>query len=90
LDKKYNKIAEIPNGTLYGIDKASENPVIHDARTGYVPYHEMAVIPYNKMIKKADDILGDYCPDEETLNKYNITKKKDTLYGLLRKSFSDK
>lgn len=90
LDKKFNKIAEIPNGTLYGIDKASENPVIHDARTGYVPYHEMAVIPYNKMIKKADDILGDYCPDEETLNKYNITKKKDTLYGLLRKSFSDK
>ena len=90
LDREFNKIAEIPNGYLYGINTSSKNPVICDGRVGYVQYHEMAIVPYNKMIKKADEILGDYCPDEETLKKYNITKKKESIYGLLRKSFGNK
>jgi hypothetical protein len=90
FDKEFNKIAEITNGTLFGINKDSENPALVDGRIGYVQYHELAVIPYNKMIKQADKILGDYCPDKETLDRYNITKKKEGIYGLLRKSLLNK
>ena len=57
-------------------------------------YFRVDIKSYKEVIAKADEILGDYEPDQKTIDKYNITLRKrkltNELKSLLRKSLQNK
>lgn len=73
FDKKFNCYATLPYGTLMGTTDDKDSDLI--LSDGMRNYYRVEIHSYKDVIEKADEILGDYTPDNKVADKYNITVK---------------
>ncbi|MBR5422232.1 MAG: toll/interleukin-1 receptor domain-containing protein [Lachnospiraceae bacterium] len=71
FDKDFRMISEIPDGTIVAKGKDGRS-VAFSSATEVDRYDLYTIIPYDEMIERVDELLGDYVPDTETLQKYNM------------------
>ena len=74
FDRKFKCYSTLPYGTLCGVTDDKEKDLV--LVNGAGDYFRVDIKSYNEIIKKADEILGDYVPEDKIIDKYNITVGK--------------
>ena len=82
FDKNFKYYASLPYGTVWGsTDDKAEDIVLMN---GQQDYFRVEMKSYKEVIKKADEILGNYEPEQKIIDKYNITLRKRKLINELK------
>ena len=68
FDENLNRIINIPDFGLFGIDRDTKDLVFSGADELYL----LDIVSYEEMIRMADELLGDYEPNERTKEKYGL------------------
>ncbi|MBQ7557953.1 MAG: hypothetical protein IJT00_07805, partial [Lachnospiraceae bacterium] len=71
FDEDMNCISDLPNGNITA--KGSDEKSVF-LLSRYEPdlYHRIRIVPYEEMLKRADELLNDYVPDRSVLDRYSI------------------
>lgn len=69
FDENLNRIIHIPDFSLFGIDRQTKDLVFS---TGTSELYLLDIVSYEEMIRMADELLGDYEPNERTKEKYGL------------------
>ena len=72
FDRNLKKVYEIPSCMLKGIDPETGNPVVMTFQNDEEYEYMARVLSYEEIIRLADDLLGDYVPDERVREKYSL------------------
>ncbi len=92
FDRNFKYYTSLPYGKVYGSTDDDKQDIA--LMNGEHDYFRVDIKSYKEVIAKADEILGDYEPDQKTIDKYNITLRKrkltNELKSLLRKSLQNK
>ncbi len=71
FDKDFNMISPISEGEVYA--KGDDGKSIYiSSRYEMGKLYKIEILPYEKIIEKADELLGDYVPDEKIKSKFSI------------------
>jgi len=82
FDRNFKYYASLPYGIVWGsTDDKEEDIVLANGRNDYF---RVKIKSYKEVIKKADEILGNYEPDQKIIDKYNITLRKRKLTNELK------
>lgn len=73
FDKDFNMISTLPQGRLAALGKDQKSVVI-ESPYSLDSYYKITLLPYDEMIKLADQILGDHIPDDSICDKYQIIR----------------
>ena len=74
FDRRLKCYSTLPYGTLCGVTDDKEKDLV--LYNGEGDYFRVDIKSYNEIIKRADEILGDYVPEDKIIDKYNITVGK--------------
>ena len=74
FDRRFKCYSTLPYGTLKGVTDDKEKDLV--LYNGEGDYFRVDIKSYNEIIKRADEILGDYVPEDKIIDKYNITVGK--------------
>ena len=69
FDSDFRCFTEIDGSAVAGIASNGKDPVIYG---GYGDYYAISLYSYEEILKKADELLGNYVPGERIREKYNI------------------
>ena len=72
FDKDLRNIASLKDCSLLGIDNATGNPVIIDYLKEEQTTYLADPVTTDEMKEMADELLGDYVPDEKILEQYGL------------------
>lgn len=71
FDENFNMISRLPNGALAAIGK-DQKSVVTGSPYSLDTYYDITLMSYDEMIRKADELLGDFVPGTDICEKYNI------------------
>ena len=82
FDRNFKYYASLPYGSVYGSTDDNEQDIV--LANGRNDYFRVKIKSYKEVIKKADEILGNYEPEQKIIDKYNITLRKRKLTNELK------
>ncbi len=75
FDKDFNIISRLPNGELAAVGRDKKSVVLRSVYSSDT-YYKIDLLSYDEMLKKADGLLGDYVPDKDICEKYQLLTEK--------------
>ena len=75
FDKDFNIISRLPNGELAAVGRDKKSIVLRSVYSSDT-YYKIDLLSYDEMLKKADGLLGDYVPDKDICEKYQLLTEK--------------
>ena len=71
FDRDFNMIARLPRGEIVAKDSDGKSVYIE---SGFNPddHYKISILPYEEMTKRADELLGDFVPEDDIRARYSI------------------
>ncbi len=71
IDENLNYISKLPNGEIAATGK-DEKSIVLISPYDFDTYYRIEILPYDEMIKAADEMLGSFIPDRRICERYSI------------------